>query len=59
VIVEKRRPKVAYEEVQIQSNAISKPERELIVEHYDTVVVPPQQTEIIETEIPSTTQVGS
>ncbi len=56
MIVEKRRPKVAYEEVQIQSNAISKPERELIVEHYDTVVVP-QQTEIIETEIPSTTQV--
>jgi hypothetical protein len=56
VIVEKRRPQVEHEEVQIQSNAISKPTREVILEHYDTVVVP-QQTEIIETEIPSDVQV--
>jgi hypothetical protein len=56
VIFEERRPQVQFEEIQIQSNLISKPEREVIVEHHDTVVVP-QQTEIIETEVPSTVQV--
>jgi hypothetical protein len=45
------------EQVQIQSSEISKPSREYIVEHIDTIVVPQQQTEIIETEIAPPVQV--
>ena len=42
--------------MEIQSNAISKPARERVVEYYDTVVEP-QQTEIIETVVPESVQV--
>ncbi len=58
VIVEKRRPQVEFEEVQVRSNTISKPARELIVEHYDTVVEPPP-TEIIETTVAPPVEVCS
>ncbi len=56
MIVEKRRPQVQFEEVQIRSTPIYKPARELIVEDYDTVAVP-QRTEVIEREILPSVQV--
>jgi hypothetical protein len=56
VIVEKRRPQVQFEEVQIRSTPVYKPPRELIVEEYDTVAVP-QRTEVIEREILPSVQV--
>jgi hypothetical protein len=56
VIIEKRRPQVQFEEVQIRSTPIYKPARELIVEEYDTVAVP-QRTEVIEREILPSVQV--
>lgn len=52
-IIEQRRPPVEYEEIEIESNEISKPSRELIV---DTVALP-QEAEIIETEIPAPVEV--
>ncbi|CAF5199595.1 unnamed protein product, partial [Rotaria magnacalcarata] len=55
VTVEQRRPQVAFEQIEVRSNSISKPSRDISVEYYDTVVVP-QQREIIETEIPSSVQ---
>ncbi len=56
MIVEKRRPQVQFEEVQIRSTPVYKPPRELIVEEYDTVAVP-QRTEVIEREILPSVQV--
>ncbi len=56
MIIEKRRPQVQFEEVQIRSTPIYKPARELIVEEYDTVAVP-QRTEVIEREILPSVQV--
>jgi hypothetical protein len=41
--------------VEIDGKDISKPSHEILIEHYDTVVVP-EETEIIETEIPVTNQ---
>ena len=56
MIIEQRRRPVEYEEIEIESNEISEPSRELIVEYYDTVALP-QETEIIETEIPAPVEV--
>lgn len=41
---------MAYEEIEVQSDSISKPTREVIVEYIDTIVVP-QEQEVIETEV--------